>query len=658
MDLISRIAALRTPAALRTFFTAIALWTILGAATTPQAQPTWNATGALRSEALSSRVTGPAKTDTLQSTESSQSSALDLALRYHPSDRISVRTDFRFHQDWRALPSGEGGVAALRSLAAEGTFGPGFSFHAGDFRRRLTPLTLWTPAPELLEEPDLLSRRRETVMSERLATTPDRNLEGADLAYDRTSSSALTSLHADVLGSRLRRAEYLDNDGAQGLGLDRADMDRILLGGGLEARLWDRLWIGGGLLRLADDASTYETFPLSPETRKAAFGNAPDPGTSLNGRDSVPARALSLTHLRAGLDLGRHLPKAGWTLETNIEAAFSDASSRLAWGFRPDTVNGAPRNVPVTRITGREKDRALAFAATVGWRDTSAGNAFSADLRRLDNGANFLNPLAQTPAFAPARILNTGNDPDGSLYTAFDALYNGVYRSVPSRRSPGHHPAPYQKNAYTRGVWSPEDLQAFRPDPLVQLGLPFGDATPNRIGWSTHLTTSWRDALLLSGSGAWLSEKEAAKATPGEDSAQGPSKFALVAAGIRFNAHGLFPSLPPMTFNAGLSRRESNPFLADSADKIRADLNMAGFRLQATRRWALLGAWQGARIERPASPDTETQLETLQHWRAAVEFAVTRSAYLQVGAGRLSLEADSTRSFAQTQAHATLHAGF
>jgi hypothetical protein len=198
----------------------------------------------------------------------------------------------------------------------------------------------------------------------------------------------------------------------------------------------------------------------------------------------------------------------------------------------------------------------------------------------------------------------------------------------------------------------------------VQLGLPFGDATPNRLGWTTKASATWRDAFHLSASGAWLSGKEAARAAPGRDSASGPSRFTLAAAGLRIDAHRLIPSLPPTTLNAGLARRESNPVPADSLDKIRADLNMAGIRLQATRRWALLGAWQGARIERPAAAPGY-RIETLRHWRVAVEFAVTRSAHLQLGAGRISLDVPSLpapstgpRSFAQTQAQAVLQAGF
>lgn len=612
--------------------------------------PRWDASGAVRSELLSATVSGPSAADTLYATETGNHSVLDLALRFLPvpaAKALMAEAEFRFYQDWRALPSGQGSVAALRRLHAGGKAGSFLTFQAGDFRRRYTPLTLWAPGPELLEEPELFASRRADLLAERQLQLPDRGLQGLDLRYERPFTEKglgtfLTGLRLDGVFTRLRRAEFLDAEGAQGLGLDRSDMDRFWYGagGGLEVRRHFRL--GGGQWRMADDRSTYETFLLGPETRKLVQGDAPNPGTSLNGRDSILSRTLTVTGFDAALDIAGILGKADRIFRLGFDWAGSKETNRRAWEYRVDTLGGVKKNVPVSLPVPGEQGKALRLDFSAGARSATTGSHWRFDAAYLKNDSTFLNPMAQSPAFAPARILNTENDAaDGSLYTTFDALYNGVYRFLPSRKSAGHQRAPYQKFAWQGGIWAPEDLASFRPDPTLQLELPFGLATPDRQGFITRLEGSWRGALTAALAGAKL------------------DSFRMVAAGMRLDARRLAANLPALTLNGSATFREAAA--PDTTTRaLKARLYMAGARWQMASKWALLAGWQQSRLVGPA---TETQ----GHWRGGLEYAVTRDAYFLLSGGSLSKEATSAAapgavpakaSFRQTLAHALVNARF
>jgi hypothetical protein len=601
--------------------------------------------GGFQSRYAQSTLSGPSKVDTLRAEETVAAGTLDLDLLYRPFDPVQAQAMLRFHQDWREAAVGKGSVAEARRLAIRGRVGPGLTVEAGDFRTRWTPLTLWSPEPDLPGEPEIFARERGRRMEERFLGESERNLQGLD-AVAMPFPGRLIQPRIDLLAARIRRAEFLDKDGAQGFGLSRSDMDRFLVGSQAGLLVRDAFLLGGSFQRLADDRSSYRTLPLSEEARRAAFGDRPFPGYSLNGMDSVISRNLDVASAHAGYRLGSPA-RPGFSLDLFAEYAGSAENGRLAWGFRADTAEGRFRNIPSNVPVTGTRGRALSAEATAGWSDSRRALRLTATW--LQTGRSFLNPLAQTPAFVPARILNSDNDTgQAGHYNSFDALYQDVYRFSPARKGPGRQPAPYRKSAYQAGTWSPEDLKAFRPDPIVQLELPFGPATPNRTGFIGRIEGNWTGAVAVSLEGAWLREPEEEK-----------RRYYLAGGSFRLNLDSLTAAIPPTRLDAGFALRGS---ASDTGDKSRiaVRLFLAGARVRVFAKWALAGGIQLAFAG--GQSDSGTSMRDIQgHARAEIEYAPTPQAALSLVWGRLTRTAtrgEAREAFSQDILETVIRAAF
>jgi hypothetical protein len=640
------------------FIIAAFLPILAGNAFSGAAQSGLGINGGVTSEFTRSALSGSAASDTNLATETSRGSALDLDMRYRPMDSAQVRTLLRFYQDWQSFSSGNGRVASVRWLSADGNIGNTLGFHAGDFRRKLTPLILWAPEAGLLQEPEIFADRRKALMEERFLGDDERLLQGFDLDYARDFDLPLSRLDVDVLGARVRRAEFLDQDGAQGFGLARSDMDRFYYGARAEATIKGHLRVGASYHRLADDASTYALFVLSAKTRQAAYGNTLNTGLSLNGQDSVLSRSLSIQGFEGGLDLAGFMQKPHLILDLSMDYARSTESNRLAWSFRTDTVQGIAKNVPITVPKKGTTAGALNIESAAGWKDSSSGNLFRVTGRYLFHDKAFLNPMAQTPTFVPSRILNTENDQgSGALYTTFDALYQGVYRFTPSRKAEGNQQAAYTKNSYNGGVWSPEDLRAFRGDPVVQLELPLGLATPNRSGFMGGVEAEWRRAVHVDLAAASMKEIQGGfpdgnvNDTPGAVPLQ-PTRFSMAAVGLRIDWDRLFAWRHAFQTNGSYTVRGSTRDSAATdavAPDVSVRLEMAGLRFQCFEKWALLAGVQAASLSLPAprlhptsggaaGAETVRHEENEQQWRLGVEYALTARARMTASGGMINMD--------------------
>ena len=137
------------------------------------------------------------------------------------------------------------------------------------------------------------------------------------------------------------------------------------------------------------------------------------------------------------------------------------------------------------------------------------------------NDSNWFNNLAQSPQFFAQRILNT--DKDGNsirygvnapLYSSFDALYNYVPKFSPASTSlatddggirdgqtESYNIAPFNKNSWGTAIYTRNQLALIETmtDPALQLSLPNGLATSNRMGARGVLTAGWSEAAEVQG---------------------------------------------------------------------------------------------------------------------------------------------------------------
>ncbi len=656
--------------------------------------------GKLQAEYFRSGLDGTAMADTNYSFETSQFTYFDLGMQYRAFDWVTAKADLRFYQDWQTFFATRSRILAARWLSVDGNIANALAFSAGDFHQKYSPLTLWTPELEMTYEPAIFARMRKDLMDEQYLGDNDRALQGLNLNFARRFESAVNEVRLDAVASRVRRGEYLDSNGYQGHKFAKSDMDRFLVGANAEAFVKNNLYVGGSFLTLLDDRASFRQSLNSQDVldffhgRKDATGKPlpAAPGWSMNDRDSVVARNLQITSGRAGADIAGFLGNENLVLEFTGEYALSHEDNRFAWHFTPDTTGGFHYVSTEGAAPGKD-GKALMAEMEAGYRRPDSLYAVNLSAVYLNNEAAFLNPLAQSPSFSGARIMNTENDfGNGRLYSAFDALYDGVYKFSPSSRqanaTTAYQQAPISKTSYNNGVLSPEDLKSFTPEPTLQLTLPFGYATPNRTGPVIGLTASWRNTLHASVDAAML--KEITGGTL-EGTLLPLASLSRMGGGLLLEA-GKLLGTRALDVSASFTRNElkRDHSAKDLADpNTTADLAMAGLRWKFLKKWGFLAGFQQAKISKqtlvseadPAAPATThvyqyRQDDTQNHVRAGLEYSLTRNAYVLVSGGLISVDRglknqgttanaagpvaarDSQKDFTQTLSQAVIKVGF
>jgi hypothetical protein len=605
--------------------------------------------GQINSEYFHSDLSGSATQPKLYSFETTQYTSFDLDMQYRPYDFISARALTRFYQDWQTFFATRSRILAARWLSVDGNLGNMLGFNAGDFRQKYSPLTLWSPELDLVYEPDIFADARRNLMDEQFLGDNNRVLQGLNLNFAKRLDFPVNEVRLDAIASRVRRGEYLDTNGAQGIGYSRSDMDRFFLAANGEAFVKSNVFVGGSYLALLDDRESYRLVSHSAgfDTALSQIGVALPPGHSLNEKDSVVARDLRVTSGRAGVDLAGFLNKPNLTLELMGEYAMSGEANRYAWHFKRDSAGGTPKDVSFEADAPGKDGKAMTLELGAGYQpsDSAFGARLTADY--IHNEASFLNPLAQSPTFIPTRVMNTENDiGTGALYSTFDALYDGVYKFSPSRASAVNQQAPYSKLAYNNGVFSPEDLARFNGDAVVQMALPFGLATPNRSGVDARLSGHWANVIHASAEAAVLDALEGEGAAP-------KRSYSQFAGGVKFEL-GRLLHRSPLDFSASFSKSESKRDKAageSASPNVASDLLMVGFHWRFFEKWGLLGGYQQANLtsffyasERGTGADAAVHpyqytLDMPQkHFRVGVEYAMTKQAYFLLSGGFIAVE--------------------
>lgn len=647
--------------------------------------------GRVDAQYFHSALDGSAKVDTNYSFETTQYTAFDLNMQYRAFDWIWAKADLRFYQDWQTFFATRSRVLAARWISADGNIANTLAFSAGDFREKWSQLTLWTPELEFAYEPLIFSRMRKDLMDEQYLGDNDRLLQGLDLNFAKRFDGPLSEARLDGLASRVRRGEYLDKNGYQGFNFSKSDMDRFLLGANGEAFLMQNVYLGGTYLALLDDRSSYRQTVHSAEYLQGLVdaGFPPPAGWSLNDQDSVVARDLRIVSGRAGADVAGFLGNENLVLEFTGEYALSSEANRYAWHFKQDTTGGA-HFVSVGAPAPGKDGKALLVQFEAGWRRPDSAFEVGLSAAYIKNDAAYLNPLAQSPSFMGTRIMNTENDfGTDKLYSTFDALYNGVYKFSPSSRVVGsqtsYQQAPISKTSYNNGVLSPEDLARFRPDVVTQLVLPFGYATPNRVGPELRLNGQWRNLIHASVDAALLKESEAVGSLP-------IASLTQMGGGLMFEAGRAFGLTLPLDVEASYTRSEYKRDRAagDLAEPgINSDLIMAGGRWRFLRKWSLLAGYQQAKIgqsvnvaEKGTGTDAKTHVYqyredgTQRHARVGLEYSLAKNAYVLVSGGLIGEDVDASnmgttenaegpvaarnghKDFTQTLSQAVIRVGF
>lgn len=598
--------------------------------------------GVFRSQYLHSSIGGPGSIPNYRTEESVEYTSVDFDIRARPNTATQGRLIMRMHQDWRNFFSDVGNPINTRWLSIDGKLKDMFSYSAGDFQRKYSPLTLWTPAPALMYEPALFAIDRQDAMDDAFIDDNKRLLQGVDLAFDASLANEhqeiLKELHVDLLGSRLRNVNVNIGNGNKVTNFaEVSPAEKFVAGGNLDASSPLGPNLGGSGLLLFDKKGSFDQTTGNPDTA---------------------AQHTVILAGRAGFDLASLLKADDWGLSLSAEYAQSTDDSNFI------TKGDSLQRVHLLEIKGS----ALLARLQGNW---SAGKAFAikAGVNYLKNEDGYRNELAQTPAFMGQRIMNfendsTGlgrrtNDPRARDYTTFDAMYAHVFKFVASDQSNLYSRAPFQKNSWNSAIMTQAEMATFangRLDTALQLVMPFGQATPNRAGIQSDLTVGFLDGKIeVQGAYAALEnvtgpKLDTVKALPA-------TKFTQTGGGLKIDAGGLIGLTLPFTVAGSFMRStaDNGGIAADSlhpAVKVTSDFVNAGGVWNFWQRFSVLGGWQqiSTTIDRGVKETKRVQT----HVAGGLDYKVAAGAHLLLSVGQIKVDepvlvAGTDRDFSQLQ---------
>ena len=424
--------------------------------------------GEFRSQYLNTAITGKGADTTKRIDESAEFTSVDFDIKARPNTITQGHLIFRMYQDWRNFMSNFDNPIFTRWISIDGTLNGMFSYNAGDFKQKYTPLTLYAPDIELLYEPDIFAKERQIAQNEVFIDNNQRMLQGVNMNFAAEIAPVFNSLKVGILGARLRDVQTsIQSGNFLADKIDSSRVEKFLAASNLDLTFLKGISIGGNFLWIFDNKGSFAGDRSIIDTM---------------------AENTRITDVRGGCDVGKLINANTWKLGLNMELALSSDDSSYHTGVSPNTA------LNTTAVTGNALRAGLAGGFTSG----EALN-ISLDANFLNNTSTFRNSLAQSPDFVGHRIMNVENDnwttskldAHSQHYSTFDALYRSVFKFDPSAASNYWVMAPFSKNSYTNLILTQSEMSIIKAnnlDPALQLVMPFGPATPNRSGIDARAT--------------------------------------------------------------------------------------------------------------------------------------------------------------------------
>ena len=437
----------------------------------------------------------------------------DLNFGFRPYESVRANVLMRLGGGMQEYFAAASKTLEAKWLNVEGNVGKNFYWIVGDFRSAISPLSIYRPGIDIMYEPTIFARKRHMAEKEQLLEGNQRNLQGVNLQFRQEIDPMIGEVRAEAIFARLNRVSVLDFSGAEGNILPNdsiagtslsSAMDKWVIGGNFELLpMQKNVFVGVTPMYIFDNENSKSYTYRHPDP--SSF-NPDDPeGTGayefqdINPFVSFPQKTFVLS-IRAGVDAGAFIKVPGLSLSNKVPSYAEDPATG-------DAIEG-----PEESVSGS----ALLVNLNAGYK---VENSWSAGLSLdfIRNDEKWFNNLAQSPSFFAQRILNS--DKDGNtvkygvnspLYSTFDALYNYSPKFTPVARSLGtddnafiegqsnsYNIAPYNKNSWGNNVYSAEQLALINmmADPALQLALPNGLATANRMGVRALIKGDWQEKV-------------------------------------------------------------------------------------------------------------------------------------------------------------------
>ena len=509
----------------------------------------------LNDAVLGLRVGGSAKAGVLASKASSDQfdkdsptqenqayTDVNFVITAHPSAETEIHVESRLHKDWQSAYEENNNPIIGHWFSYDGKILDNhLDFNLGYMRVGYTPYTLFTPQPEILQEPEIFAASRVEAMSKRnLDTTSRRLLQGINADYHSGNIGAFDDIHAQVTGARLRNISKKNDQ----IFFDFDWSDRYMYGGRLGLQTFGAT-LGVNYVNVFDRELTTHSHDLDAHDTIVLDDN------KVFSAELGFSSAKMMPDLPVEFGLFGEYAMSWWTAnqEYLVESYSSSYQIKQDVVVNQDGVLDSVAYVAVSSNKGTDRvsqkigdDEGKSFYVEPFVKGNFGGLQFQVKGRYLQNDEKFWSEMASSPVYRSNKVvLNANALYSDSVYSnmvaaygmsSLENLYYQVYNSNPLNVTnimtgqenvlsrTGENSMMYSqvynnfKNAhfYRNGYHADTQkrLEAALAngllDPSVNMALPYGIATPDRKGFSVSLDLSWNEAVELNGRFAQYSQ--------------------------------------------------------------------------------------------------------------------------------------------------------
>ncbi len=533
---------------------------------------------------------------------------VNLTFDARPSKETNVHVELRLHKDWQNA----------YEEAVNPTLGHWFSydglilnrhvgFNLGYMRVGYTPLTIFTPQVNILQEPEIFAERRVQALAERnLDTTSRRLLQGLNVDYHSGELGVLSDIYVQATGARLRAiAKKYDQ-----LFFDFDWSDRYLAAG--------RFGLVVPTVNLG--VNYIYVFDRIRSTRAVA-GSNPLEAYYYNDNSvfSVDAGIDSkdlLSSLPVNFGVQGEFALAKWrdrmdTLvsKTKTEYLISQGVN-YSDGAYAETfyVRKSEKTTREFELRTQDEEDGMAWHVKPFVRGAFGGFEFALEGTYLQNDEKFWSEMASTPSYqGNTSILNPdalydnsvvpadliGSFRSGNLENLYFSVYNtnvlsqknmmnsdngiilasnpnGESGNTKSRLFNNYRLGHFYRNGYNAEIWEQGDVNIAQLDPSVNMALPFGLATPNRKGFTLSFDAKFNDFVSLNARYGQIKNAHSEKI--GQQSTE--LSYTQMAFGLGFDLARLIGYSKDLLIQGSFEQQASDGFMEMETNRILAGFNV------------------------------------------------------------------------------------
>ena len=576
--------------------------------------------GTAKAGALTSIAKSDNLTDNSATQENQAFTDVDLRFGANPSAETNIDVRMRLHKDWQSAYDVNNNPVIGHWFSYDGLIlNKHLNFNLGYMRVGYTPLTIATPQPDLLQEPEILAAHRVEALERRnLDTTDRRLLHGLNVEYNSGSIGVVDNVFMQMTGARLRNIAKKSDQ----VFFDFDFSDRYLLASRLGIDIMG-IHLGGDIYNVSDRKLTRRAHSADPKDT-IYYENDRVISAEL-GFASKPL--MSTLPLEFGFN-GEYA-MSNWDMDRDYTEGSKVKKYILTVGQDPKSpadsfvyYKATERDTSYTVNQKVADDNGKSFYVEPFVRGVAANVEYDLKVRYLQTDEKFWSEMAATPSYRGGAVVLNSNalyKPSDSLIVAnfgsssLENLYFSVYNAVTlnatnlmtsnsnnvlsqkdesqylyTRLYNNYKDGHFYRNGYSAVIMKRAELESdmFALDPTISLAMPYGDVTPDRKGVKASVDVNWNDILTFNARFDMLTQANSVKFV-GNNAFASENKYTRYAAGLGFDVGRLLAMDRKLLVQGSYDHSEESAFLKRKADRI-----MGGFTLDVWGPVSILSSVQ------------------------------------------------------------------